>query len=109
MGSDEIGTRQTIAIKKNTKLAAAGANAAIPDLAAAKAMMLMPGVLYRNAGTRHPACDHVGGIGSRAVIGDYDLKIAVRLTGKRAQHRVERIFAVVGRHDHRDEVSGHCN
>src|SRR6516164_4071016 len=98
---NEIGPGQAIAVKKDAKCALARANAAVANLAAAEAAVFVSDMLEREA--RFPALDQPGGVGSRAVVGDDNLEIAVRLSGQRPQHGRERILAVVGRDDNRNE------
>ena len=106
MHGDEIGARQAIAVEEDAKLAGAGTDATIADLAAAKAKMLMADMLDRHRQPRRPAFDDACGFRSRAVLGDDDFEILVRLMRERAQRRFERVVAVIGRDNDRDQRRG---
>ena len=79
MRGDEIGARQAIAVEEDAEFAGARANAAVADLAAAEAEMLVADVLERHRQARRPAFDDARGVRPRAVVGNDDLEIAVRL------------------------------
>ena len=96
---DEIACRQAIAIEEDADLAGAGGNAAVADLAAAEAPVLVANMLERQRQAHAPAFDNARGIWPRTIVGNDDFEIAVRLLGERAQHRVERIFAIISRDD----------
>ena len=57
MRGDEIGARQAIAVEEDAKLALARDDAAVADLAAAEAAMLMADMLERHLQARPPAFD----------------------------------------------------
>ena len=46
--------------------------------------------------------------GARSVLGDNDLEIAIRLPGQCTQRGRERVIAVVGRHDDRNQLPAGC-
>src|SRR5580658_7207290 len=100
---DEIGLYQAIAVEKDAKLAVAGANAAIADLTATKPAVLVPHVLERQRQPRLPVLHDARGVQTRTVVSGDNFEIAVRLMRQRAERRVERILAIIGRDNNGDE------
>ena len=107
MGGDEIRPRDAVAVEENAVAAARGEDGAVADLGGAEAAILVPDVIEAMAELSLPALDQRGGRRARAVIGDHHLEIRVGLAAKRAQHRVERVFAIVGGHDDGDQPGQH--
>ena len=103
MGGDKIGPGHAIAVKKDAQRALAGTNAAIANLTAAKPAMLVTDMLEWNREARLPVFDQSRGLGSRAIVSNDDFEIAIRLRGKRAQRSVQRVLAIVGCDDNRNE------
>jgi len=77
-------------------------------LAGATTAVLMPDMREDNVGTRGAACDEVAGRGSRAVVCDDDLEIAIGLACERTQNGCKRVFAVVGRDDDGNQFAHYC-
>ena len=103
MRGDEIGSDQTVAVEENAQRTGASANAAVANLTAAKTAVLVAYVFERYAKARPPGGDDMGRFRPRAVIGNDDLEITIGLRSERAKHRLQRILAVEGRDDNRDE------
>ncbi len=62
MRGDKIGPRHTIAVEENAQRAGAGANAAVADLAAAKAAVFVANVLERQGQAWLPTLDQACGV-----------------------------------------------
>ena len=105
MGGDEVRPQDAVAVEEDAVVAARREDRPVADLAGAEAAMLVPGVRERDAEPRLPARDQRGGRRARAVVGDHHLELPVGLARERAQHRVERVRALVGRHDDGDAVA----
>src|SRR5436305_12532542 len=104
MRRHEIRARDAIAVEKHDVAAAALRDRAVTDFGEAKAAILLPDMPERHAGFRGPALDHLTRRRPRAVVSHDDLETAVVLPVERAQAGAERIGAIVGRHDERDQL-----
>ena len=72
----------------------------------AEALIIMPDVLKIVPARGLPAIDECRRGRARTVVGHDDLERRIALSLKRTQHRIERIFAVVGRNDDGNQL-GH--
>ena len=106
MDGNEIRAHQAIAVEEYAVAAARGHDGPVANLGQAKAAVLLPGMVEPAPQLGAPGLDRRGGRRGGAVIGDHDLEIPVALAGERAQDRIERILAVIGRDDDRDQL-GH--
>ena len=106
VGSDEIRPHDAIAVEEDAVDAARRQDRAVANLGGAKSVVLMPDMREPMAEPVHPGLDQSDGGRGRTVIGHDNLEIPVGLAGERAQHRVERILAVIGGDDDGDQL-GH--
>ena len=106
MGGDEIRPHDAVAVEKDAVVAARGQDRAVADFAGAKSAIFVPDMLEAVAEFGLPGLDQLAGDRGRAVVGHHDLEIAVGLARQRAQHRRERILAVIGGDDDGNQL-GH--
>jgi hypothetical protein len=94
---DKILWRNAIAIQKNQIVAGTRCDSAVTYFGKPKALIGMPNVHKVVLAAALPLADNLGGLGPRSVIGNHNLKVAVRLLGKRSQNPVERAGTIVSR------------
>src|SRR6185312_16273536 len=106
MRRDKIGPYDAIAVEENAVAAARRENRAVADLRRAETLVSVPDMLKAVRKFRLPGVDQLRGGRGRTIVGNDDLEIPVVLDRKRAQHRIQRIFAVECRDDHGNQF-GH--
>ncbi len=106
MSGDEIRPHDAIAIEENDVVAARGQNGAVADFTGPEAAVLVPYVFDAVPDGRLETVDQRSRRRARAIVGDQHLKVGIALTRERAQHRGERVLAVVGRDDDGNQL-GH--
>src|SRR5205823_5810116 len=79
-------------------------NRTVADFGEAEAAILLPQMTHRNAGFGRTRLDDIERRRPRSVVGHDDLEIALVLPKERTQTGAERIGAVVGRNDERDQL-----
>ena len=110
MLGDEIRTDDAVAVEKHAVVAARGQQRAVAHLGSAEAAMLLPDMGERDADVRLPALDQFRSRRPRAVVRHHDLEAPIALRSQRAQHRVERIRALVGGDDNGNQIGhGACS
>src|SRR5262249_11199447 len=108
MACDKIWPDDAVAVEKYAIRSLRGQYRVIANLSGAEAAIGMPDVLETAADFRLPAFDQPCSGRSGAIIGHNNLESGVRLSRKRSQDCIERIFAIIGRDDDRKEF-GHIN
>src|ERR1700730_16843498 len=103
MRGDKIGSRHTITVEENAQRAGAGANAAVADLAAAKAAVFVANMLERHGQAWLPTLDQASGVRTRTVVSNDDFEVLIRLGAERTYDRVLRVLAVIRGDDNRNE------
>jgi hypothetical protein len=106
MRADEIRPHDAVAVEEDAVGAARRQNRTVTDFRRAEPTILVPDVVEAAADLPLPSIDHRGGGRSRTVIGHDNLENPVGLAPKRAQHRFERILAVIGGDDDGNQL-GH--
>ena len=105
MAGDKIRTHDAVAVEKYAVGPARSQYRVIANLRGPEAKILMPDMLETAADFRLPVFYHPSGGRPRAIVRHNDLESGVALPRKRSQDRIERIFAVIGRNDDRDQFS----
>ena len=104
MDQKEVARRDAVAVQEDTVIAATREDGAIARLGGAKSPIVLPDMAKRYTQTRAPAFHHGCCRGAGAVVGDHDLEPAITLERQRRQCRLERVLAIVGGDDDRDEI-----
>ena len=105
MGGDKIRPHDAIAVQKDAVGAASRQNRPVADFRRTKAAVLLPDMLEPMSDFRLPGFDQRRRSPARSVVGHHHLEVPIGLAGERAQHRIERILAVIGSDDHAHEIS----
>ena len=92
--------REAIHVHEDEPVEAADVNGAVQNARLAKAEVLVPDVLDGMKKSRRPAFEQGAVVFARAVVGDDELEIPIRLAGKGGQVALDDVGVVVAR-DHR--------
>ena len=105
MGGDKIRPHDAISVQENDITAARGQDRAIADFGGAKAAVLVPDMREPVADLGLAGLDQLRGRRRRAVVGHHHLELLIGLARERAQHRRQRVCAVIGGDDDGHEFS----
>lgn len=103
MRCDKVGRCQTITIHENQILTGCRLNSSVTNGRQPESIFRMPNMFGRQITEFLLAFDDTFRPFIRAVIGNNDLKISIRLSSQRAQRKSQIIRFVVGRNNHGDE------
>src|SRR5262245_8783232 len=108
MAGDKVRPDDAVAVEKYAICSLRGQYRVIANLSGAEAAIGMPDVLKTAADFRLPAFDQPCSGRSEPIIGHTTPERGVLLPRKRCQDCIERIFAIIGRDDDRNEFA-HIN